>query len=137
INTLIRGLHTGIGFAIPSSLAKEVSEQLIAQGKFTRAWLGVRIRAFRDDPALSELVKGINDGVVVAAIEPTGPAFKSDLKVVDVITAVDGKSVSTAQQLRTEIRGKKIGQPVTLDVFRNGKNIQVKVCLAAKVEPCA
>src|SRR5207245_3506948 len=65
--------------------------------------------------------------MVVAAIEPTGPAFKSDLKVVDVNTAVDGKSVSTAQQLRNEIRGKKIGQPVTLDVFREGKAIQVKV----------
>ena len=50
INTLIRGLHTGIGFAIPSNLAKEVSDQLIAEGKFTRAWLGIGIRALRDDP---------------------------------------------------------------------------------------
>src|SRR5207245_629572 len=73
--------------------------------------------------------------MVVAAIEPTGPAFKSDLKVVDVITAVDGKSVNTAQQLRNEIRGKKIGQPVTLDVFRNGKNIQVNVSPAEQAEP--
>ena len=134
INTLIRGLHTGIGFAIPSNLAREVSDQLIANGKFTRAWLGIRIRAFRDDPDLVDVVKGIHDGVVVAAIEPTGPAYKSELKVVDVITAVDGKSVSTAQQLRNEIRGKKIGQPVTLDVFRNGKNIQVKVNPAEQAE---
>ena len=43
INTLIRGLHTGIGFAIPSNLAKEVADKLIANGKFTRAWLGVEI----------------------------------------------------------------------------------------------
>ena len=52
INTLIRGLHTGIGFAIPSSFAKEVSDQLIKDGKFTRAWLGVSIRAFREDADL-------------------------------------------------------------------------------------
>src|SRR5579859_2766821 len=45
INTLIRGMHTGIGFAIPSNLAKEVSDELIAQGKFQRAWLGVMIKA--------------------------------------------------------------------------------------------
>jgi serine protease Do len=134
VNTLIRGLHTGIGFAIPSSLAKEVSDQLISHGKFTRAWLGIRIRSFRDDPALSDMVKGINDGVVVAAIEPNGPAFKSELKVVDVITAVDGRQVSTAQQLRNEIRGKKIGQPVTLDIFRNGKNMQVKVSPAEQAD---
>src|SRR6266446_3719922 len=50
VNTLIRGLHTGIGFAIPSSLAKEVSEKLIAEGKFTRLWLGIGTRAVRDTP---------------------------------------------------------------------------------------
>ena len=49
------------------------------------------------------------------------------MKPTDIITAVDGKSVGTAQQLRNELRGKKIGQPVTLDVFRKGKAIQVKV----------
>jgi len=49
------------------------------------------------------------------------------LKPTDIITAVDGRLVATAQQLRNELRGKKIGQPVTLDVFRQGKAIQVKV----------
>ena len=48
LNTLIRGLHTGIGFAIPSNLAKEVAEKLISDGKFTRAWLGVGIIALKD-----------------------------------------------------------------------------------------
>ncbi len=127
INTLIRGLHTGIGFAIPSSLAKEISEQLISDGKFRRAWLGIGIRAYRDDPDYRELFKGVTDGVVVQTIQEDGPASKSDLRPSDVITAVDGKPIGTPQELRGEIRGKKIGQAVTLDVVRGGKSIQVKI----------
>lgn len=127
INTLIRGLHTGIGFAIPSSLAKEISDKLISDGKFTRAWLGIGIRAYRDDPEYRELFKGVSDGVVVQTIQDNGPAAKSDLRPSDVITAVDGKSISTPQDLRSEIREKQIGQPVTLDVVRNGKSVQVKI----------
>ncbi len=127
MNTLIRGLHTGIGFAIPSSLAKEVSDKLISDGKFTRAWLGVRIQTLREDADFRALIKGPAEGVVVHSVLPNGPAAKSELKPTDIITAVDGKSVGTAQQLRNELRGKKIGQPVTLDVFRKGKAIQVRV----------
>ena len=132
INTVIRGLHSGIGFAIPSSLAKDVSDQLISDGKYTRAWLGVAISALRDDPDLRESLKGVDEGVVVDRILAGGPAAKSDLERDDIITAVDGKPVATAQQLRGAIRAKKIGQPVTLDVYRSdltghGKMIQVKV----------
>jgi serine protease Do len=134
INTLIRGLHTGIGFAIPSSLAKEISDKLISDGKFTRAWLGIGIRAYRDDPEFREVLKGVNDGVVVLSLQTNGPAYKSDLKPTDVITAVDGRAVSTPQDLRSEIRGKKIGQAVTLDVVRNGKNLRLKVKPAEWVE---
>ena len=127
INTLIRGMHTGIGFAIPSNLAKEVSDELIAQGKFRRAWLGVMIKALRDYPELREAIQGIEEGVVVSGIMPNGPAAKSELKPGDIITAVDGRGVTTAQELRTVIRDKKIGEPVTLDVFRKGKTSRLQV----------
>jgi serine protease Do len=126
-NPLFRGLHPGIVFAIPSNLARVVADKLIADGKFTRAWLGVEIRALRDDTEMRELVKGIEDGVIVRAIQPDGPAAHSDLRAGDIITAVDGKQVATAQELRNEIRGKKIGQPVTLDTFRTGKVVKIHV----------
>jgi serine protease Do len=127
INTLIRGLRTGIGFAIPVNLAREVADKLITDGKFVRSYLGVRIVALKEAADFRGMVSGINDGVVVMGIPPDGPAARSDLKAADVITAVDGKTVSTPQQLRNEIRRKPVGQTVTLDVHRAGKTIKVKV----------
>lgn len=127
INTLIRGMSTGIGFAIPSNFVKEITDKLISDGKFVRAYLGVQISPLKGDNEYRDLITGVADGVVITAIPPDGPAAKSDLKPGDVITAVEGKTVSTAQQLKNEIRGKKIGSPVTLDVHRFGKNIKVKV----------
>lgn len=131
INTLIRGLRTGIGFAIPINLAREVADQLIRDGKFVRSYLGVQIRALKETPDYREMFPGANDGVVVMGIPSDGPAAKSDLKASDVITAVDGKPVTTPQQLRNEVRGKKVGQVVSLDVVRGGKNIKVKVVTEA------
>lgn len=127
INTLIRGLQSGIGFAIPINLAREVSDQLISDGKFVRAYLGVEIRALKEDTDYRDTITGVREGVLVIAIKADGPAAKSDLKPGDVITTVEGRTVGTAQQLKNEIRGKKIGAAVTLDVHRFGKNIKVKV----------
>jgi len=127
INTLIRGLHTGIGFAIPSNLAREVSDKLVSEGKYVRAYLGVEIGTLREDIEYRDMIPGIADGVVVRAIPATGPAAKSDLRAGDVITAVDGKPMMTSPQLKNEIRSKKIGDTLTLDVYRNGKSLKVKV----------
>ncbi len=127
INTLIRGLRTGIGFAIPINLAKEVSNKLITEGKYTRSWLGISIVSLSEEPDYRDLIKGVDEGVVINAIHPDGPAAKSDLKPADVITAVDGNKVAVSQQLKEEIRNKKPGQTVILDVVRNGNPIKIKV----------
>src|SRR6185503_8014170 len=102
INTLIRGLGTGIGFAIPVNLAREISDKLITDGKYVRAWLGVEIQALRDDPDYRELVPDVKEGVIVKSILKSGPAAKSDLKANDIVLAVDGKPVATQMQLKNE-----------------------------------
>jgi serine protease Do len=135
INTLIRGLRTGIGFAIPSDLAREVSDQLITDGKFTRAMLGVRIHALNEDPDFEELAKNVDAGVVVYSIMPDGPAAKSELKSGDIIRSVDGHRVTNAQELRNEVRGKKIGQPVALEIVRKGKPLKIAVKPGEYVDP--
>ena len=126
INTLISGLHTGIGFAIPSNLARDIADKLVADGKFTRSWLGINIDTLRES-RYRDFVQGVNDGVVVTGIISDGPASHSDLRLTDVITAVDGKSVNSAQELQKAIRSKQVGQNVTLDVFRAESRKQVKV----------
>ena len=132
INTLIRGLHTGIGFAIPSNLAKEISDQLIAAGKIIRPWLGVRIHSVADDPDFHELLPEVENGVIVQSILPKSPAAKAGLHAADVITAIDGKHVGNTQQIRDEVRHKSVGQLVTLDVYRAGKTVQLKLTTEAE-----
>lgn len=135
INTLIRGLHTGIGFAVPSNLARAVADQLIAHGKFTRSWLGIGIRGLRENEDSRDLSLGIDDGVIVTELRPDGPAKDSDLREGDIILAVDGKKVATATQLRNEVRTKQAGSAVTLDVYRKSKQLQIKVYPAVWPEP--
>jgi serine protease Do len=127
INTLIRGLRTGIGFAVPVNLAKDVSAKLIKDGKYPRLWLGIGIRGLHEDDEAEEKVAGAEDGVLVTSIQENGPASKSDLKRRDVIISVDGKSVVTAAQLRNEVRRKKAGSPVTLEIIRQSKPMKIKV----------
>lgn len=127
INTLIRGMNTGIGFAIPIDLAKEVANKLILDGKYSRPWLGIYIANLEDDLELRQFTQHLKEGVVVRQIAPASPAANSELKPADIITSVDGTSVSTAEQLKAVIRTKNIGSPVTLDVHRNGESIKVKV----------
>jgi serine protease Do len=127
INTMIRGLHTGIGFAIPSNLVKEISDRLIADGKISRPWLGIRVHSVADDPDFQDLMPEIESGVIVQAILPSGPASKSGLRAADVITGIDGKRVDDTQQFRDAVRRKIIGQLVTLDVNRAGKQLEIKL----------
>ncbi|HEY6170186.1 MAG TPA: PDZ domain-containing protein, partial [Verrucomicrobiae bacterium] len=127
INTLIRGMNTGIGFAVPSKLARQVADQLIDKGRFTRAWLGIGIATLADSREYRERVKGVEQGVVVTSVMRDGPAAKSGLELEDVIVAVDGAPVATLQELRNEIGGKKVGSEVSLEVVRDGRKVKVKV----------
>ena len=127
INSMIRGMNTGIGFAIPSNLARRISDRLISEGKYVRSWLGVGITDLRASPDYRDLVPNLNDGVIIQSIQPKSPASKSDLKPADVVTAVDGVTVKSSRELQDEVFTKKPGLTVTLDVVRNGKPIKVKV----------
>ncbi len=127
INTMIRGIGTGIGFAIPSNLASAVATQLIEKGSFERAWLGIGIRELRQFDEREILAPGRKDGLVVLNIASDAPAAKSDLKPSDVIIAVNGKPVKDTRDLRNEVRSYPLGTTLTLDVVRGGRDMQVKV----------
>jgi serine protease Do len=137
INTMIEGMNTGIGFAIPINLAKRVMAHLIDEGKYTRSWLGIRIDDLRDDSDYrnlrSRLAPDVHDGVVVVSIGPHTPAAKSDLQAGDVITAVDDKPVTTSRQLKDEIAAKPPGHVTVLNVVRATQHLAIKVTVAALV----
>ncbi|HUK82462.1 MAG TPA: trypsin-like peptidase domain-containing protein [Verrucomicrobiae bacterium] len=124
MNTLIRGLNRGIGFAIPSNMVRDIADQLIGTGRIVRPWIGIGIEPLADNKELSDTVK---DGVVVKEIRPNTPAAKSDLKQADIIVGVDGTTVKSPKDLQLQILHKKVGQTVTLDVVRDGKPIKVAI----------
>lgn len=131
VNTLIRGLGTGIGFAVPVNRAKDVAEQLISDGKVARAWLGIATQPFKES-RLRSLVEGVSQGLVVDRIQTNGPAFKSELKSADIITSVEDQPVTSVQELRDAVRSKKIGSTISLDVVRlessgKTKNLKIKI----------
>jgi serine protease Do len=126
INTLIHGLNRGLGFAISSNLAKQVSEQLINNGKIIRPWLGIIIESLTDQNR-GDLFKGVDKGVVVRTIQADTPAAKSDLRPADVITEVDGVPVGSAKELQREVLKKKVGDQVNLGVWRSGKKMNLSV----------
>ena len=138
VNTLVHGLNRGVGFAIPISLAKQVADHLIAEGKFTRAWLGVQINALNDDLEFHELVPDLKQGVIVRKIVPDSPAARAGLRPADVITAVEGTPVGTAQDLRNQVRTHAIGSEVKLEVARpdaTGKYATVELKLRTERWP--
>jgi S1-C subfamily serine protease len=127
MNTLVNGLNRGLAFAIPSNLLKDVSDQLIATGKVAHPALGIRIDTLGADAPLREQIQGVDKGVVITTIEPGTPAYQSDLRPADVITAIDGTPVATARELRAQVLKKKVGQAVALSVWRGGKTLKITV----------
>jgi serine protease Do len=123
INTAIfspSGGSVGIGFAIPSSLAKPVIQQLIEFGKTRRGWLGVRIQNVTDEIAES---LGLDHaaGALIASVTATGPAEKAGLQAGDIILDFDGHPIDAMRTLPRAVAETPIGKKTELTFWRNGK----------------
>lgn len=119
VNTLINGLSSGLGFAIPSNLAQAISAELIERGRVVRPWLGIRIETLGENPSLQQMF-GLKEGVLVRSIEPETPASRSELQPADVIVEMDGRPVKSARELQQMVLRTKVGQTVRLKVWRRG-----------------
>ena len=131
INTAIfspSGGSVGIGFAIPSNLAKSVVAQLKDYGKTRRGWLGVRIQGVTPEIAES-LGLQAHKGALVASVTPNGPAAKAGIQAGDVVTKFDGKEINEMRRLPRVVADTAIDKAVPVEVWRKGKavNLQVKV----------
>jgi len=133
INTAIINFAQGIGFAIPSNMAKQVVQQLRSYGKVVRGWLGVGIQPVTADLA-AKFGVAEGEGVLVNEVFENDPADAAGLKPGDVITKVDGKVVDTPNVLSRLIATIEPGAATTLEVVRDGQRMKVIVHLSERRE---
>ena len=133
INTAIfsqSGGSVGIGFAIPTSLAKTIVTQLADSGTVTRGWLGVGIQ-----PVTPDIAKSFNrtetNGALVSSVSEGSPAEKAGLKAGDIITEYDGRKVERVSDLPRAVAGTPVGRDVRLGVVRDGMPMTLTAKVAA------
>lgn len=129
VNTAIfspSGGSIGIGFAIPSSLAKNIIDQLRSNGHIRRGWLGVHIQMVTQDIADS-LGLHTAKGALISGITPDGPAAKAGIQAGDVITNFDGKEVPEMRRLPLMVAETEVDKTVNVTVFRKGEDVNLKV----------
>jgi len=112
--------NIGLGFAIPSNMARNVMDQLIKNGTVRRAKLGVTVQGITADLA-SSLGLPSAKGALVSNVEDGSPAAQAGIKQGDVITEYNGKPVADSNQLRNDVSSTTPGSSVSLKVFRNGR----------------
>lgn len=136
INTMIYGKYgsVGLGFAVPSNMAKRVAEQIIKNGKVTRAWLGVGVQDLTPDLAKAMKTEPYA-GALINDTVPGGPAFNAKVIPGDIVAKVAGKPVHEAQDLIREVINHDVGSTIALEVIRNGKPYEAKAVLTARPEP--
>jgi serine protease Do len=121
-----RGGYTGVGFAIPINMAQKVMEDLIADGKVQRGFLGVIIQNLTPDLAKSFGYDG-EEGVLIAEVSSDGPAAKAGIKVDDIIVELAGTKMTNMNQLRNTVANTVPGTELDAKVFRDGKTHELKV----------
>jgi len=131
INTAIyspSGGSVGIGFSIPSNLAKPLINQLVKYGRARRGWLGVRIQTVTEELADSLGLDRVH-GALVANTTPGGPAEKANIKVGDVILRFDRKPILEMRTLPRVVADTAVGKVVEVVVWRLGSEVRLKVAL--------
>jgi serine protease Do len=129
INTAIfsrTGGYQGIGFAIPSNMAKAVMDSLLREGKVIRGWLGVTIQQITPELA-KQFNLGEESGALIGDVIENSPAEKAGLNRGDVIIEFNGKKVDDPYTLRNTVANTKPGKEVSVKVIREGTTKVIKV----------
>ncbi|HET6370753.1 MAG TPA: DegQ family serine endoprotease [Nitrospiria bacterium] len=139
INTAIftrSGGYMGIGFAVPSSMAKSVMESLIKTGKVVRGWFGISIQEVT--PGLAKQF-GLSEpkGVLVGDVLPKSPAERAGIKRGDVILKLNGEEVENTGQLRNLVAEAPVGSKVKVDLFRDKQEKEVEVTIGEQPKEIA
>jgi 2-alkenal reductase len=131
-NSVLGGAQAeGLGFAVPSSIFRNVSDQLIATGEMKYPYLGIRYSQIDGDIAAQEGLP-VQNGALVAAVEPGTPAEQAGLQPNDIITAVNNISLAQENSLRYVLTQFQPGDTVELTVLRNGEEIKMMLTLGTR-----
>jgi len=131
INTAIyspNGGSVGIGFAVPSTVAKTVVAQLKEHGKMSRGWLGVQIQEVTPAIAASLGLRG-EHGALVAVVTPNSPGAQAGLKQGDVVLSFNGKEVSRLHDLPRLVAEAAPDSAAKMKVWRNGQSVELETTL--------
>ena len=131
INTAIfsqSGGSVGIGFAVSSNLAKQVTDQLKQYGRTKRGWLGVLIQEVTDEIAESLDMKTAK-GALVSSATADGPAEKAGIKTGDVIIKFNNTEIRDMKELPKVVASTPVGESVPVVILRNGKELTLNVTL--------
>jgi Do/DeqQ family serine protease len=127
INSMIAGLGTGVGFAVSEAMARPIVQQLIETGKVTRPYIGILMQSLT--PQLREAIgpKAPEKGALVSQVMDKSPAKEAGVQEGDVVLKVDGQSTADSREVQRAVLGKKVGDKVKLDVWRQGKEQEIAV----------
>lgn len=134
VNTAIfspGGGNVGIGFAVPSSMAQDVVQQLIDTGEVQRGFIGVSLQALTDGLARALDLDG-TDGAIVARVEPGAPAEAAGIREGDVILSIDGTTAEDPRQISRMVADIAPGSEVPVTVFRDGERVDVTLTLSER-----
>lgn len=137
INTWIiapGGGNVGVGFAIPSNMARHIAGQLIKHGSVQRGWLGVQIQELSADLAAAFELQNIG-GALINEVLVDSPAASAGLQAGDIVTAVDGAPVRDVNDLRNRVAALAVGHETALTIWRDGATKTVTVKIAHQPEP--
>jgi putative serine protease PepD len=115
----------GVGFSIPSNIAKRISDELIKSGSASHGLLGALV----SDAASSNSAAAFSNGAKIEKLTPGGAAEKAGLKAGDVVIAFNGQSISSASELTAAVRLEKANAQASVTVVRSGKELTIKVRL--------
>jgi serine protease Do len=120
------GGYQGIGFAVPSNLARHIIDDLLKYGEVRRGSIDFRVESMTDDVA-DQVGAGSTRGALVTQMYRSSASFDAGLRPGDVIVAFNGQTVADASQLRRMVSDAKIGAPATFKVLRSGRPMEMKI----------
>lgn len=132
INTAVNSSAQGIGFAIPTATVHEVLQDLIAGNAIVRPFLGVSMADVNDEVRQELGLDSKTEGVVVVEVISNTAAAQAGVRAMDVITAIDGKKITSGNDLQEFVSDREVGDQITLSILRDGKQITIPAVLQTK-----